>query len=214
MTRIGLFAFLSAVLVSLGAPQGARAIIDTGLSVGMNFASLDDVDVKDTKTTYDNKTGWHFGVFAKTALGPLGLRAGAVYLDAGPLFEGLSDNLEGVTLKDDFDVRFFVVPIDLQYRLVTPVVKPYLLAGPEIRFNVTSSDDFEGNFKDTQWAANVGVGIEFTLPIVGVGVTPEFRYSFALTDLTEDSIEIGGVSYDLSDAFKVGSYHLRVHVSF
>lgn len=202
------------VIAFLLSPAGAEALVDTGLSVGMNFASLDDVNVADAKTTYESKTGWHFGVFAGTALGPLGVRAGAVYLDAGPLFDGLSENVAGVTFQDDFDVRFFVVPVDVQYRLVTPAVKPYLFAGPELRFNVTSADDFEGNFKETQWAANIGAGIEFGLPILDIKVTPEFRYSFELTDLTDDSIEIGGIPVDLESAFDMGTYHLRFHFSF
>lgn len=205
---------LPAVALLLHAGEAA-ALVETGLSVGMNFASLSDVNVGDASSTYESKTGWHFGIFAKSALGPLGVRAGAVYLDAGPLFEGLSDKLDDPSLlKDDFDVRFFVIPVDFQYRLVTPVVKPYLFAGPELRFNVTSSDQFEDNFKNTQWGGNIGAGVEFGLPILDIRLTPEFRYSFDLTSLTNDTITIDGNTIPLSDSFDAGTYHLRLHVAF
>ena len=207
--------FASLLLSIAVTAERAEAVLETGLSVGVNFASLEDVDVKDGATTWESKTGWHFGLYMKSALGPLGVRAGAIYLDAGPLFEGLSDKLDDPSgFEDDFDVRFLVIPVDLQYRLVTPAITPYLLAGPELRFNMTSADDFDDNFKDTSWGGNIGAGIEFTLPVVGIAVAPEFRYTFDLTGMTEEDLTIVTETLKASDSFQSGTYHVRVHFSF
>jgi hypothetical protein len=211
--RIATVACAAALLLS---PAGAsHAAVSSGITIGLNYASLEDVRVDDAETSYDNRTGTHFGLYALSALGPLGLRAGAIYLNAGPLFEGLSEGLDDpASLDDTFDVRYFVVPIDLQYRLVTPALKPYLLFGPELRFNVTSAGDFEDNFRSTVWGGNVGIGIEFKIPFLGLSLAPEARYTFDLTDVTDKELKIGSETLSLDDAFQGGTYHLRLHVGF
>ncbi|MBM3319195.1 MAG: PorT family protein [Candidatus Eisenbacteria bacterium] len=204
-----------AAAVLFSAAGASHAAASSGITIGLNYASLEDVRVDDAETTYDNRTGTHFGLYAMSALGPLGLRVGAIYLNAGPLFEGLSDGLDDpASLNDTFDVRYFVVPIDLQYRLITPALKPYLLFGPELRFNVTSAGDFEDNFRSTVWGGNVGIGIEFKLPFLGLSLAPEARYTFDLTDVTDKELKIGSKSLSLDDAYRGGTYHLRLHVGF
>ncbi|MFH1680414.1 MAG: outer membrane beta-barrel protein [Candidatus Eisenbacteria bacterium] len=207
---------IACVIAFLWTAAGAAyGLASTGITIGLNYASLDEVRVDDAKTSYENRTGMHFGLYAQSALGPLGLRAGAVYLNAGPLFEGISDELDDPGSFDDtFDVRYFVVPVDLQYRIVSPVLKPYLLFGPELRFNVTSAGDFEDNFKSTVWGGNVGVGAEFSLPVLNLSIAPELRYTFDLTDVTGDELEIGGETLSLDDPYRGGTFHLRLHVGF
>jgi hypothetical protein len=201
-----------AVLLTCGSAEGAAK---TGLTVGISYASLGDIRVGDAETSYEKRTGSHFGFFVQSALGPLGLRTGAIYLNAGPLFEGLSDDLEGNALFDDsFDLRFFVIPLDLQYRIPTPAISPYLLLGPELRFNTTSAGDFEDNFKSVVWGGNLGVGAEIAVPFLNLTLAPEVRYAFDLTDLTEDTLEIGGESYPIGESYRTGMFHLRIHIGF
>jgi hypothetical protein len=195
------------------AASPAEALIDAGLSGGINFASLDDIKISDARTSYDNRTGYHIGVYAKGGLGPFAVRAGVVYLNAGPLFEGLSDEIDlPSSFEDNFDVRFLAIPVDFHYRLATPMLNPYFLVGPELRFDVTSSDDFEDNLKSTSFAGNIGVGVEFTLPIFDLSIAPEIRYSFDLTGITEEDLTIGDSTYDALESHKADSIMLRVHI--
>jgi len=197
----------------LGAAPPAEALIDAGVSGGLNFASLNDIEINDAGTSYDNRTGYHIGVYAKGGLGPFAVRAGVVYLNAGPLFEGLSDEIDlPESFQDDFDVRFLAIPIDFHYRLATPVLNPYFLVGPELRFDATSADDFDDNLKSTSFAGNIGVGVEFSLPILDLSIAPEFRYSFDLTGITEEDLAIGGTTYDALENHKADSFMLRVHI--
>ena len=201
------------LLFLLWAPAPARALIDTGLSGGINFASLDDIDIGDASTSYESRTGYHVGLYAKGGLGPLAVRAGVVYLNAGPLFEGLTDEVDlPSSFEDDFDVRFLAVPIDLHYRLPTPMLTPYILVGPELRFDVTSADDFDDNMKSTYFAGNIGVGAEFSLPILELSIAPELRYSFDLTGMTDEDLSIGGNTYNALENHKADSIMLRVHI--
>ena len=181
--------FLAAAAATLLVAAPADALIRTGVTAGLNFASLGDVEVTDHETTYDSRTGWHAGVFAAGDLGPIGLRAGLLYVDAGSLFDGLAD-VPG--LPDDFDdgfrVRYLAVPVDFQYRVVLPPIRPYVFVGPEFRFDLTSDDAFEENMKSTTVAANIGIGLEAGLPLLGVTVTPEIRYCFDLQELTEETL--------------------------
>ena len=57
-------------------------------------------------------------------------------------------------------------------------------------------------------------GVELGVPGFGFHVTPEFRYSFDLSGLTGDSVDIGDEILDLSDSYQSGTYHIRFHVAF
>ena len=195
--------------------SGAYAVLETGLTAGMNFSSIDDMDVKETKASYDRATGYHIGLFLKGGLGPIGLRGGLVYMDAGPIFEGLSDVADVPdSFEDNFNVRYLTIPVDLQYKFLLPPIQPYLLAGPEFRINMTSNDDFDDNFKSMIVAANIGVGLDLGIPFLGLSLTPEFRYTFDLEDSIDETFMIGDVEFQTDDPPKGSMYQLRVHVGF
>lgn len=205
----------AAVAALLFGAVPADALLKTGVSAGMNFSSLGDVKVTDYETTYDSRTGWHIGVFGAGDLGPIGVRAGLLYTDAGALFDGIGDT-PGLPadFKEDFRVRYIALPIDFQWRFVLPPIRPYLLAGPEFRYDLTSDDAFEGNIKKTTLAANIGVGLELGLPLLGVSVTPEIRYCFDLQEITDKTLEIGGVGFETDGAYKGSAWVFRLHVGF
>jgi len=206
---------LAAAAAALLVAAPADALVKTGVTLGLNFASLGDVEVTDQETTYDSRTGWHAGVFAAGDLGPVGVRAGLLYVDAGSLFDGLAD---APGLPDDFDddfrVRYLSLPVDFQWRFVLPPIRPYLLAGPEFRFDLTSDDAFEENMKGATVAANIGVGLEMGLPLLGVTVTPEIRYVFDLQGITEETLSIGGADFDTDGAYEGSAWQIRLHVGF
>lgn len=211
---------VSAVIIALIAAMTAMAgdagaVISMGATAGLNFASLDDIEVGDSKSTYDGRTGYHLGGYVETGLGPLAARAGLLYVNAGPLFNGLSE-IPGVPadFDDDFDVKFFAIPIDVMYRMVTPMVTPYLVGGPEFRFNTGAPDQFKDNFQSSIIMGSVGVGVKIGAPGAGISISPELRYEFGVDSLVEDQFEIGDTAIKAASGQDLNAWVLRVNVGF
>src|SRR5690606_20223776 len=61
-----------------------------GISGGLNFSELHDIDAGDTRATFDRSTGWHIHLWADLPLGPVALRPGVRFTDMGKLLEDAS----------------------------------------------------------------------------------------------------------------------------
>ncbi len=194
---------------------GAEAVIGMGATAGLNFASLDDIEVDNSKSTYDGRTGYHIGGYLETGIGPLAARAGLLYVNAGPLFNGLSE-IPGVPsdFDDEFDVKFFAIPIDVMYRMVTPMVTPYLVGGPEFRFNTGAPDEFKDNFNSSIIMGSVGVGVKIGPPGAGFSLSPELRYEFGVDSLVEDEFDIGDTAIKAAAGQDLSGWVLRVNAGF
>ena len=123
------------LFVLLFMPVTAQAQFSFGVGAGLNFTSLADVDFGSTRTVYDSRSGYHVGAFLDFSAGPIALRPGVYYMNAGTLFEDGFDSVSSLnTIDDNFELNFVVVPIDVRLRLGIPLLKPYIHAGPELRF--------------------------------------------------------------------------------
>jgi len=98
--------------------------------------------------------------------------------------------------------------------LVTPVVKPYVLAGPMLTIPRSNADgfgdgdDFEDFTEDTSLSANVGAGVQISLPAVPFKLQPELRYEFGISDYVDTDIE------GVSESPKFSAFSFRVNVIF
>lgn len=184
------FIIPAAALLTLGAAMHAKpASAQLGVSAGLNFGELDDIDAGDTDATFERSTGWHLHLWADLPLGPVAVRPGVRFMDMGKLLEDASvDNVPNPV--DDENVRLLEVPIDLRLRLQTPGVRPYVMAGPVFRFNAGSDDD--DRFRSFSLAGGAGVGLE--LDLGGMTLFPEVKYTFGITRFTEETYEVGGVT--------------------
>ncbi len=219
--RRWLFVFLAFALPLLLAPSATRAQ-SIGIVGGLNYGSLGDVEIADARTTYENRAGYHVGLYVDLPVGPIAVRPGVRYMDAGQLFSGLTQALgdetdgsidEGL---DDFDVRMFVIPVDVRLRLPFPLIKPYVFAGPELRF-VSSSDGDGGlaeHLSNNEVAGNLGVGAQLSLPGVGLTLTPEARYTIGLTGLMGEDISVAGQTFQTSGAQRVNMFFLSLGLEF
>jgi hypothetical protein len=195
---------------------------DLGIVGGLNYASVNDVSIADAQTTYDNRSGYHIGLYFDIALGPIAVRPGIRYVQAGRLFSGLSEALRdetGGTVPDDFDefdVNMFVIPVDLRLQLPFPLVQPYAFAGPELRFPGASDSGAElsENLRDNEMAGNLGLGAQVSLPGLGITLTPEARYTIGLTGLMGETVTVGGQTFETSDSQKVNMFFLSLGVEF
>lgn len=204
MKRFLPFAFVLALVLPMISPAPADA--QFGLAVGANFTELDDIDFGDRRTTLDNSTGWHAHLWVDVPLGPVALRPGIRYFRAGKLFEDALDDLP--TEFDDATASMIEIPLDIRYRFTLPVLTPYLMAGPVLRFPAIS-DDSE-RFRTFSLAGGAGVGLEVALG--GLRLFPELKYTFGITRFTDDSYEIGGITIEPDNEQRLNAVMLTLGI--
>jgi len=153
--------------------------------------------------TLDNATGYHLGVVYDFGLGPVNFRPGFFYRKMGTY--DFPDSR--------YDVSAFEVPVDIRVTVLPlPVVKPYVLGGPNAFFP-QSEGEFDDELEDVSYTFNVGVGADVSVPGTDILLQPELRYEFGATDYVSDDFSIGGTDFEPSDR-KVSAFALRLSVLF
>ncbi|MQA90471.1 MAG: outer membrane beta-barrel protein [Gemmatimonas sp.] len=181
--RIAMATLTSLVMVGLAGPNTANAQL--GITAGPSFAQLSDIDVGDTQATFDNATGWHAHLWLDLPMGPIAIRPGVRYMDAGALFEDAMVNEVRYGRREK--TSLIEVPVDVRFRLPVPAVTPYVMAGPVLRFPV--GRHHKDKYNRLSLAGGAGVGLE-----VGLGpakLYPELKYTFGITRFTKETYEIG-----------------------
>ncbi|MDQ7040020.1 MAG: outer membrane beta-barrel protein [Rhodothermus sp.] len=184
---------LSAVLLLLFMLPMATAHAQLGVSLGLNFNRLGDIKVGDTQATFDNSQGWHVAIWFDLPLGPIAIRPGLRYMDAGALYQGFQEDLDGnQVVPEGFDVSLLEIPIDVRYRMTLPLLTPYILAGPVLRFPSGADEAIRDNLKAFSLAGSLGVGVEMNL--LGLRLYPELQYTFGITAFA-DEFRVGDVAF-------------------
>jgi hypothetical protein len=203
--RIASLALLLAVVMMAASPAKAQV----GLTGGLNFNQLDDIEAStNVRANFQNSTGYHIGVFYDLGLGPIAFRPGLIYRQVGTYeFSDLPSGTEEINLNA------IEVPLDLRWRILPlPLVKPYLLAGPVLTFP-QSEDDFDST-ESLNLNADIGAGVEITLPGIGFTLMPELRYGIATSSFLQDEFEVNGVDVQPQDEARLNSIMLRLNVKF
>lgn len=183
-----------------------------GVGGGLNFESAGDIQTStNNNATLDNSTGYHLGVVYELGLGPATLRPGFFYRRVGT-FEFSTDALpQG---ESRFDVSAWQVPVDLRFTVLpTPLISPYVLAGPMATFP-RGEDEFDDATEEISYSLNVGVGANISLPALSLNIQPELRYEFGASKFIKDDFEIGDTEFQPQDSPSFSSFGLRVNVVF
>lgn len=202
LLRTTILTALFGLLLTTTAPRADAQGL--GISAGANFNSLSDIDTGSQEATFDNATGWHLHLWFDLPVGPIALRPGLRYMDAGAVFE--DDDLDIPNAEEV--VSLLEIPIDLRYRFTMPLVTPYILAGPVLRF--PTGNENEDRFKSFSVAAGIGVGAE--VGFAGLRVYPELKYTFGITRFTEDEYELGGIDFEVDDSQHLNAVMLSVGI--
>lgn len=207
MTRVlgVIFTFVLGLLIASG---GAAQSI--GASVGANFDRLSDIRFNDREATFSSSTGWHAELWIEFPFGPMGLRAGARYMDAGMLFAGLSEHTS--TVRDNFDVTLLEVPLLLRYAVGVSAVQPTVFAGPVARFKALVDHELADDIRSPSLAGEAGVGLEISLG--GLRLLPEIAYTWGITDFIDKELVIGSVTLSANESQKMNSAMVRVAIAF
>ncbi len=197
--------FVTGLLLAHG---GAAQSI--GASVGANFDRLTDIQFNDREATFSSTTGWHAELWIEFPMGPLGLRAGARYTDAGMLFSGLSEHTSSV--RDNFDVSLLEIPVLLRYAIGVSAVQPTVFAGPVARFKALVDSELVDDIKSPSLAGEAGVGLEIS--VGGLRILPEIAYTWGITDFIDRELVIGSVTLSANEGQTLNSAMLRVAIAF
>jgi hypothetical protein len=201
---------LLALVLSLGTAAPAQAQL--GVAGGLNFESAGDIETSTTNNaTLDNSTGYHIGLVYELGLGAATIRPGFLYRRVGTFEFAPSALPQG---ESRFDVSAWQVPVDLRFTVLpTPLVSPYVLAGPMATFP-RGEGDFDDATEEISYSLNVGVGANISLPATSLKIQPELRYEFGATKFIKDDFEIGDTEFSPQDSPSFSSFGLRVNVIF
>ena len=173
-----------------------------GVLGGVNFASLSDARSAAGEADLSGSTGFHVGAFAELGIGPVGVRPAVMFVKAGSI---------EIPDQDDYETSYIAVPVDIRYSpLPTPFLKPYLLAGPEVRLPLGEISNI-ANARSLAVGANIGIGVNAGT-IIGPKFFGELRYAFDITGFVEDSDFNAGEDTDFDSSGKFGLNGLFVTV--
>lgn len=174
-----------------------------GVAVGANFDRASDFSIGNAEQSFESATGYHIGVFVDLPLGPLALRPGIFYMDVGSL------EPEGSFDAPEADLSLVEIPVDVRYRILLPLARPYVLAGPVFRLANQSNDEVD--LTQFSMAGAAGLGLELSL----AGLRPfiEARYQFGVSKFI-DSYEVGSIQVESEDDVKLNSFMIRAGLVF
>jgi outer membrane immunogenic protein len=165
----------------------AQIGISKGLIGGINLATAGGADVAtDVKST----TGYAAGVFLELNIpGPFSVEPEALYS-----IKGSKTEILGVTTT--VTATYIDVPVLVKFYFSSPVIKPFLFAGPSYsillsakrKIEVPRITPLENDIKDTRRANDLGAvfgaGVNFSLPAIDVRI--DARYNYGLSTLDKD----------------------------
>ncbi len=183
-----------------------------GVGGGLNFESAGDIETStNDNATLDNSTGYHLGVVYELGLGAATLRPGFFYRRVGTFEFSTGALPQG---ESRFDVSAWQVPVDLRFTVLpTPLVSPYILAGPMATFP-RGEGDFDDATEEISYSLNVGLGANIALPALSLKIQPELRYEFGASKFIKDDFEIGDTEFQPQDSPSFSAFGLRVNVVF
>lgn len=211
-----LTAALTALLLMAMAATPELTHAQLGVSGGLNFNQMGDINAENVQANFESATGYHVGVFYDAALGPIALRPGVMYRRVGE-YRFPEVNVPGdIDLPDEasFDMSQIEVPIDLRWRVLPlPLVKPYLLASPVLTFPRAEGELSDG-VRSANLTADIGAGAEVRLPGLGLTLMPELRYGIGTTPFLKDEFDIGGATIRTQEEPRLNAVMLRLNVRF
>ena len=177
-----------------------------GLTFGLNYQELSDISLNDLNTRFNSKEGWHVGAWFEFSLGPIAIRPGLRYMEAGKLFEGISETFPAT--RDQFEVSLVEAHLLFRYGINAPVIGPYVFAGPVMRFPSFTDKVIGNDLAPMSVAAEAGLGVQIT--IGSVRLYPEVAYTFGFTNFIEDEIVIDFVTLTPNGSQRLNSAMLRI----
>jgi hypothetical protein len=183
----------------------APAYGQVGIAGGVNSNDLSDIEISGGTVDISSTNGWHLGIFLNWNIAVLGFRPGV-------FFHRVSDfSIEKDDSSARFDLDIVEIPLDVRVRFPSPIVSPYLVAGPVVTFPSSGNESIDASLASTPWRLDVGIGFEINL---GLRLWPEARAGFGLSDFFESEIDLGDDVLAPFNQVKARTFLFRLGVSF
>ncbi len=189
------------------APQAARADVQFGLHAGVNSAKLTGDDTADLDSLLKSKVGFVGGVFVAFNLS----RMFAVQLEVNYTMKGVEATfVDTIEFNEKLTSNYIEIPLLLKLKIPTPLVSPFVFAGPAVGFKLSEKATVNGEsmpieeaiFKNNDYGAIFGAGLD-----IGRHFFADVRYSLGLQkvlagiDLTDLDVKNGVFSATVGIAF-------------
>lgn len=184
-----------------------------GFTAGPEFSHV-DIKLDDGERSLDLVMGFHLGVALAWRSGPFVIRSGVNFINAGALFNG-----SRAFAADEFNVNFVAIPLDLRLAPVTRgVVRPYIFAGPEVRYVVDLKEErisLRDDVRMLDATFSVGVGISLRAGWFPIRFSPEIRYVRDLFGIYNGGLQTddGGI-VETAETVKANALRIGVLLGF
>ena len=209
MKKLTVALVVGALFVMLAAPAPAAAGVQFGIKGGGNMAKLTGSDLQDINGTLKNKVGFVAGVFLAFNMGPVfTLQLEGLYTMKG-VEQSYIDT--GVTYTDKLSANYIEIPLLFKFRIPTPLVSPFVFAGPAVSFKLSEKVTENGQtvpldqalFKNNDYGAIFGGGIN-----IGSHFQMDVRYSMGMAKV------ISTVSGETPLNIKNGVWSATIGIAF
>lgn len=155
---------LLVAIMGFGYAGQANAEFKFGPRIGLN---VNKMSINKNVFDGENRCGFTGGVQAEYMIPVINLGFDLSlmysYMDSKVKAEAAGASVEGSTKTGK---HFLEIPLNLKYKIGIPgianILRPYVFTGPSVAFKLDKSkDDALFDTKTTQWAWNLGLGLEF-----------------------------------------------------
>lgn len=188
------FQLLLVLFLLISHYSNAQIKFDFGLKGGINLASLDNVS-SSLQTTYSNRTGYHYGIYAKIKFLKFAIQPEVIFSRQGQNFSVPNSSIQN--LSSSFD--YINIPVIIKFYVAGGL---NLQAGPQFGFlssakgdlvntvngsiptnpTITKSSDLSAFVNSSDISLTLGAG--WDLPF---GLNFSARYNLGLSDINEKS---------------------------
>jgi len=177
------------VLLALCLVLPASSQVNLGVLGGLNLANY-SIDPAHEGTDWSNRTAFGFGVVLDfNLIEPVALLLEPMYLQKGTKTDWEE------TSEIEFISAYLEIPVMLKYTFATSKIKPYVIAGPSIGYNLSAQikasgggesreDDEKKYYKSLDFSLGFGAGVN--VPMGNNSIFVEARYTLGLTNISDD----------------------------
>jgi hypothetical protein len=205
MKRITTLLLVAAFAGLLVLPRPAAADVQFGIKAGGNMARPTGADADDPLATLKSRVGFTGGIFLAFNFGRVvTIQSEVLYTMKGATYVALDDSY-----TDKLSADYIEIPLLLKLRIPTPVVQPFVFAGPSVGFKLKEKLESNGVpldetiLKNNDYGAIFGAGVN-----VGRNFMVDVRYSLGLQKV------ISTFEGDVEPDFKNGVWSASIGIAF
>ncbi len=195
------FTLITLLMLILSTAAFSQAKI--GIKGGLNFNSYKDV-TENVNTTWNNSTGYHFGMTFQTKVPFIGLGLQPELLFVRKGVENLNSP------SNNFHLDYLTLPINVQIGLDLILFRPFVMVSPYISYAIGKGEMLENTSWDNLNRFDYGYGLGVGLDIWKLQITGKYNWGIGKLQ-NASSTDINGQT--LKNA-KFEGFQLSVAIMF